>query len=471
MSLTAPTPERWTALSRFMVDASRVPDARDLSDHGLQALAYARVPNTHPEHGRWREAYLRQIATHLAIRAALAPLVRTWREHGIEVLLFKGFYLAEFVYENPAERFYKDVDVLVPQADAARAISLAAGCGWTVRASRASVNSSNLHSHMEAILVRANVVVDLHRFVVHQDASPDDRQARRYTAAAWAASREVHWEGTNVRVLDPRDSALMGMITSRAWSHDGWRLKAPDYRDLEVLAERDGLTRDALSDRAAELGCPLTLRLVLDRCDPWRRRLDMTPPTRQQVRRWARTVSQEHRPRNRWRRRLPPGASVGGVLRALPGLGRARLLVARHRDAAALLEHVRWERASGSELTSASRLRVFGSIRFGVGLVQPSGDRCLVRSIALFERLRAHGDHVRLSVGADAAGRLHGWIQYETDDATPVERWRHCLVSELLGSLPPEAAPRSSIAADGRGGLVTGSDGTTDSVEDQVRSA
>ena len=466
MSYTTPPEERWTALSRFMVDASRVPDPRDLTEHALEALAYVRVPSTHPEHSHWREAYLRRIAAHLSVRATLAPLVRTWREHGIEVLLFKGFYLAEFVYENPAERFYKDVDILVPEADAVTAIALAYKCGWTVRSRRTAVGS-HPNSHMEAILERANVWIDLHRFVVHQDASPDDRLARRYTAAVWAASREVPWQDVTVRVLDARDSALLGLITSRAWSHDGWCLKVPDYRDLEVLAEREGLTRDALSARASEFGCPLTLRLLLDRCDPWRGHLDMTPPTRAQVRRWNRAVSLEHGPRSRRSRLVPNGASIGGVVRALPGLMRARLLVARYRDAAALLEHVRWRHEGGSELTSVSRLRVFGSVRLASILAQPSGDRCLVRSVALFERLRAHGEPVRLRVGADAVGRLHGWVHYKSDadDGGPVNYWLQCAVSELRGSLPPEVLPQSSDAQSGDVAGVTGPNHPADGVQ------
>ena len=443
-----------------MVDASQVPDATDLAEHALQALAYARVPNTHPEHGRWREAYLRRVATHLANRAVLAPLIRTWRDHGIEVLLFKGFYLADLVYESPAERFYKDVDVLVPQADAARAITLASESGWTVRSSRSGATSSNVHSHMEAILRRGSVLIDLHRFVV-QNVSADERLARRYTAAAWAASREVPWEGATVRVLDACDSALLGLITGRAWSHDGWRLKVPDYRDLEVLAEREGLTRPALSARASELGCPLTLALVLERCDPWRRRLDMTPPTRAQARRWTRTVAKEREPRKPWRRLRPPGASIGGLLRALPGLLRARRLVWRHRDAVALLAHVRRAPVVGAELTPAARMRVFGSTRLGAVLVQPFGDRCLVRSVALFERLQKHGEPVQLRLGTDAEGRLHGWIRFESDNAAPVATWLHCPISEVSASLPPDAAVRSADGADGRDRREAGPDTST----------
>jgi len=437
MNPSTGTPDRWTALSRFMVDAGQVPDSMHLATHGLQAVAYARVPNTHAEHGRWREAYLRRIATHLATRATLVPLIRTWRDHGIEVLLFKGFYLADFVYQNPAERYYRDVDVLVPEADSARASSLASGCGWAVKASRSGATSGNVHSHMETILRRGNVLIDLHRFVV-QNVSADERLASHYTAAAWAASREVPWEGTTVRVLDARDSALLGLVTGRAWSHDTWRLKMSDYRDLEVLAEHEGLTRDALAARATELGCPLTLQLVLDRCDPWRRHLDMTPPTGTQVRRWEQAVAHEHGPRSPWRRLRPVGASIGGLLAALPGLLRARRLVWRHRDAAALLDHVRSAPAVGAALTPAGRRRVFGGTRLGAVLVQPSGDRCLVRSVALFERLRAHGEPVRLRLGTDAEGRLHGWIRYEADNAAPVETWQHCPVREVSASLPPE---------------------------------
>jgi hypothetical protein len=440
--MTTPTAsaQTWSSLSSFLVGGQAVPDGALLAEHALEALAYTRVPPTDPRHARWRDAYLLRVAVHLSVRATLAPLVQAWREQGIEVLLFKGFYLAEFVYANPAERFYKDVDILVRHSDAVRARTVAAELGWVTLGSRDGATDANRHGHMEAILRRGNAKIDLHRFVIHKGTSPDERQAQRVTAAAWDASRELAWEGTTVRVLDPRDSALLGIATGRAWSHDGWQLKLSDYRDVELLAEVLGLTRDALQARARKLGCPETLRLFLERCDPWRKHLDLVPPTRSQIRAWSRAVASERTPRGLWRRRVPVGVTAAGFTAVLPDVLRARRWVARHREAQALLAQVD-AAVSGAPpsqavpLTKQDRSRLFANVRWAAIAAQPAGDRCLVRSIALFVRLRAHGESVTLHLGADAAGRLHAWLRFEEGTTPQVTVWASCPVASLVGSL------------------------------------
>ena len=436
MSPATPNPpSAYEAVARFLVDGAELPDPAALAELGLEALAYVRVPQPHPLHDRWRDAYLASVARHLATRAAVADLVRAWRARGIEVLLFKGFYLAEFLYASPAERFYRDIDVLVPEADGSLAVQVAVDNRWALTASRLSVANSNRHSHMEAVLDRQGVKIDLHRFAIHC-ASRDERTARRFTAAAWAASREVPWQGTTIRVLDPRDSALMGLVVGRAWSHDDWRLKTPDYRDLEVLAERLGLTRDALAARADELGCPRTLELVLDRCDPWRRRLNLTPPTERQQHAWTRRVVHERGPRARWARRRFSGATPIGLAAVLPRLWRARRLAARYDDATELLAQLRDTPARLAPMTPEERVRLYDNVRVGAYLVQPSGDRCLIRSLALFEALRARGEPVTLYLGVDPSGRRHAWIRHTGGAATLAGSWASCPGSKVVAMLP-----------------------------------
>ena len=422
-------------VARFLVGDSEVPEPADLAAHGLEALAYVRVPQSHPLHERWRDAYLASVATHLATRAAVADLVRAWRERDIEVLLFKGFYLAEFLYASPAERFYRDIDVLVPEATASLAVQVAVDQGWDVLASRLGVANSNRHSHMEAVLWRQGLKVDLHRFAIHC-ASRDDRTARRFTAAAWAASRAVAWQGTTIRVLDPRDSALMGLVVGRAWSHDDWRLKTPDYRDLEVLADRLGSTREALAARAEELGCPLTLELVLARCDPWLRRLDLMPPSGKQRGAWTKAVAHERGPRMGRVRRRVAGATPMGIAAVLPRLWRARRLVRQYEDAADLLARLRDTPTSFAPMAPAERVRIYDNVRVGAALVQPTGDRCVIRSLALFEALRERGEPVTLYFGVDPSGHRHAWIRHTGGAVALAENWRSCPVSEVVATSP-----------------------------------
>ncbi len=430
--------DAYGTIARFLVGGSEVPEQADLVEHGLEALAYVRVPKPHAQHERWRDAYLTSVATHLANRASLADLVRAWRERDIEVLLFKGFYLAEFVYASPAERFYHDIDVLVPEASAGLAVQVAVDHGWAVSASRLGTANGNRHSHMEAILVRQGVKLDLHRFAIHC-ASEDERTARRYTAAAWAASSEVVWQGTTVRVLDPRDSALMGLVVGRAWSHDGWRLKTPDYRDLEVLAERLRLTRDTLAARAEELGCTHTLELVLERCDPWQQRLDLRPLSEKRCRAHTRAVAHERGPRMGWVRRRLTDVTPGGLATMLPRLWRARRLVRKYDAIPDLLAQVRVTPTELAPLSQTARARLFANARVGAVLVQPSGDRCLIRSLALFEALRARGEPVTLYLGVDQGGHRHAWVRHTGGTATRAETWARCPVSEVVATSPAAA--------------------------------
>jgi hypothetical protein len=425
-----------TEVERFLVAGGAGPPPSALSDYGLGALAYERLPPGHPERARWRDAYVIGATSHLLTLATLAPLVRAWRTHGIEVLVFKGFYLAEFLYPSPAERFYGDVDVLVPEGDAVAAKQLAVEHGWLVAASRNSATSSNVHSHMEAVLTRPGVAIDLHRFVIHSDTA-DQRLPSRYTAAAWEASQQVAWQETTIRVLDPRDSALMGLIAGRAWSHDAWHLKPADYLDLQFLRDRVGLTREALVGRAEELGCPRTAALILERCDPWRGHLDLRPPSAAQQRRWGRAVDHERGPRRGWRRWWPTGASLPGLAATLPVVLHARRLLQRYRDPEELLGHLRVPAGRSSPLTAPERRALFANTRVGAWLVQPSGDRCLVRSLTIFRTLRQRGEPVTLHLGVDADGRRHAWIRYDDASRPHSETWPPCPGARAVATLAP----------------------------------
>jgi hypothetical protein len=436
-------------VERYLIAGGEAAAPSALSDHGLGALAYERLPPGHPERARWRDAYVIGAATHLLTLATAAPLIRAWRAQGIEVLLFKGFYLAEFLYPSPAERFYGDVDVLVPEGDASRARQVAVEHGWLVAASRTGPTSTNLHSHMEAILTRPGVAIDLHRFVVHADA-PDEDLPRRYTTAAWAASRSVPWQETTIRVLDPRDSALMGLIAGRAWSHDAWHLKATDFLDLQVLRERLGLGREALLARAEDLGCPRTAALILERCDPWQGHLELGPPSSAQRRRWDRAVVHERGPRRGGRRWWPPGASLSGLLATLPDTLHARRLVQRYQDPDQLLVNLPPAPNGATPLTPSERQALFANTRVGAWLVQPSGDhRCLVRSLALFRALRQRGEPVTLHLGVDADGRRHAWIRYDDASRPHSETWPPCpgarAVAKLGPALPHAPTPTPDV--------------------------
>ena len=73
----------------------------------------------------YKADYLAAATRHRIVKSQLLPLIKRWRDAGIDVLLMKGFYLAEFVYEVPAERFYGDVDILIHPKDTSQAKAIA----------------------------------------------------------------------------------------------------------------------------------------------------------------------------------------------------------------------------------------------------------------------------------------------------------------------------------------------------------
>ena len=284
-----PAPSPAGVLARFLTgDARAHPDVADLRAGGVGALAFVRLPE-HVARAELRLDFMQTSARHLAVRRAVAPLVGAWGEVGIEALVFKGFHLAEFVYASPAERSYWDVDLVMDPRHVEAACTIAREQGWQVvwrigQKEHASAPHGAEYVGHEAAQLRhpeIDVTLDLHRRMAHNTHNrlPFARAQTRITETAWAASRSVEWLGTRIRIVDPRDAVVVGLAVNRGWGSDAWKLKARDYPDFAALIDRYGFTREALLERARELGVPRTLDVFLDRCDPYRGRLHLGPPS------------------------------------------------------------------------------------------------------------------------------------------------------------------------------------------------
>lgn len=289
------TARREDRVARFVTTgAAAAEDVELLVDACLASVARRRLAGTDlAEDPRLVRAAVAGRARHAAVRAQVVPLLRAWSEAGAELLLFKGFYLAELVYEEPADRPYSDVDVLVrapgaPDEELAERLAQAAeACGWKVAwhvgAARYLDRPGLEFERHELLRVehpRLRIVVDAHRQLVHGGvAVVGQRKKRRITEAVWEASREAEVGGVPVRVPSFVDSALVGLVTSRSWSDDAHELRPHDYLDLEALMRAGGFGRPELERRAAELGAGATLRTFLRRCDPARGVLDLGAPT------------------------------------------------------------------------------------------------------------------------------------------------------------------------------------------------
>jgi Uncharacterised nucleotidyltransferase len=128
----APPDSSTTLLRRVLRTPARLgeSDLPALLHLGLGPATLARLPGAHELRPRLEPVRLAMLGRHLRIRAALESLLGAWQAAGIAALLFKGFALAEFVYPDPAQRFYGDVDVLIDPRQATRAAQVARSLGW-----------------------------------------------------------------------------------------------------------------------------------------------------------------------------------------------------------------------------------------------------------------------------------------------------------------------------------------------------
>jgi hypothetical protein len=236
------------AIERYLLDGQPLPSTRDLLATRLASHAYLQLEADHPQRAELRAAFVAATARHLATKATILGLLTAWHEAGIEAILLKGFYLAEFVYAHPAERFYSDVDILIRPERAQEALEIARGLGWRVPWERSA--SLYHHNHEEAVLTREGTTVEMHRYVI-DSLSPRTAIPRRMTQETWKRARPVAWEGTEVWVPDPMDALIMGLVLARAWSGgDRWRIKSTDYLDASVLAAHGGFDDQATCDDA-----------------------------------------------------------------------------------------------------------------------------------------------------------------------------------------------------------------------------
>ena len=381
---------------------------------GVAAYAYT---VGHPERAALRGDFLASLARHQRIKAELLPLLRAWNEAGVEVLLFKGFHLSEFVYPAPGARFHGDVDVVVRPERVELARRVARDAGWSEQNDTGAIGKSYFHNVCGLHVPGGATYVDLHRWAIHCEL-PWTGVPRRITEAVWSASRERVWEGVPVREPDDVDALLVGLILQRAWGGDRWGLKPHDAIDFRLLALR--VPRERLEARARELGATATLRRFLARCDPPAGRLRLAPEGR--AARWASDLAAlpERGPLGPLEigaralvdvRRWTPAA-----LRGAAGLLRARRALRRHPDLPGLLASLTPARA----LDEPDSTRRYHLARAAVHLsrllpANPRGD-CLVRSLTIYSELRRQGWPVSFVSGVRRDGGAvvgHAWVELD----------------------------------------------------------
>jgi hypothetical protein len=165
----------------------------------------------------------------LALEHALAQIVLAFGERGIEYLLLKGAAFARWLYDDPSERPYRDIDLLVP-GDSFEAANGALGeVGF-----EASCTGKHMHERLQhhEIWVRRSplpAVVELHHTLALVPAPPSKVWGRLSRGAGVI-------EVARAQVAVPSEAACALIVALHAAQHGARDLK--HLRDLEQVLRR-----------------------------------------------------------------------------------------------------------------------------------------------------------------------------------------------------------------------------------------
>lgn len=408
-----------TNLAAWLLGHGPTPPPSTLRTARLTAYAYTALPEHDPVRPFLRADFVASLGRHEQIKAELLPLLAAWRDADIDVLLFKGFQLSEFVYRHPGARYHGDVDLLIRPTDVRRAERIAVDQGWHAAK---SVALPLRHTHGAFVLsnLGGGTRVDVHREILHAYL-PWHSVQRRITEAVWDASITRQWNGIEIREPAPVDMLLVALVLQRAWGPEAWQVKPHDVIDFRQITSRFEVTRDALRERARELRCERTLESFLERCDPEAGRLDLAPISATQLRRFRARAFSERGLLGGFEvalaRAITAPFALPLALRFVPTVLRVRRALHRHTDLRSLLDSVAsaaMTRAPEPAMTrdrivigTSWARRLVGSGRFGP---------CLVHALAAFIELRRRGHTVDFVSGVRRDGAAvigHAWLEYD----------------------------------------------------------
>jgi Uncharacterised nucleotidyltransferase/Transglutaminase-like superfamily len=405
------------ALESFLlgiIPAKDVPPGL-MTDFRLLPVFYSSLPSDHPEKPKFRNAFLASTARHAQIKSHVLELVRAWNAAGIVPMLFKGFMMAEFVYDLPANRFYGDVDMIVQEHEAARAAKIAKELpGWVETWNRSDTVLPNIHEESHLFTTDHSMRLDLHRFALHTFTSA--KNARRLTNEMWSTSSQITWEGCQVVLPSAEDAALMGIVLSRMWDESPG-IKPHDVLDFGALSKKWGLSREALVSRAQHFGLNKPLEAFLRLCDPWQQQLDYRALSQEKLKAWRNSFPGAWQ--LEWRL-----ARFDRLVRAIPTLldmasqysnvVRVKKLLRQKTDLFEIVQTNEPNPRVQPDKSFKHLERIMRGIHWTLFLIGPRIDACVPRSLAVYNALKAEGHDVVFVSGIRRNnGKLegHAWVE------------------------------------------------------------
>jgi Uncharacterised nucleotidyltransferase/Transglutaminase-like superfamily len=407
-----------SSIEKFVMGDHNAPiTAAALVQARLAGYAYRMLPEEHHLREELRNARRNLEIQHQLVKNQLKPLLKAWSDAGIKVMLIKGFWLAEFIYERPGDRGYGDIDVLVPEEEAQEAIQLARDAGWSVTIERKT--SGNQNSHEEAHIVSNDGlgIIDLHRFALQSARSWGQHHPKRLTEAFWASATQQHWEGANIWLLSPLDGFILNLLNRARGDH--WSRRASDLLDAKALVQQGNFSLEQIKSRASELHVRNSIQAALSTCNPWKNYIYSVKPGNLQRIILDFKTAQEiglfdieqslfflSRAIN----------AVTGLPIMLPIIFRVQQALRHQLDLYQIFQSLEKHYLPNSNANEVELVRLKRSAHLALYLFGRHRDTCVPRSMALYLALRQRNFPVQFVSGIRREnGKLtgHAWLEYK----------------------------------------------------------
>ena len=206
--------------------------------------------------------YRRNSLRNLQIYQAMHNILTVVCGQGIEVIVLKGFYLAQMVYQNVALRPMGDVDILVRKDDLSRVDELLEQLGYHRQLPEIDPLSPDRPYQRSYLNDAASLEIEVHWHLFTPDA-PFELD----TNGLWARSRRASIAGVAVLVLSPEDN-LLHLCLHNSFHHRFNRFSLRGLYDIQrsVQFYSVGINWDEFCQRSEELGYNHAVYLTLLLC-------------------------------------------------------------------------------------------------------------------------------------------------------------------------------------------------------------
>ena len=210
--------------------------------HGVAPLLYHRLRRSEnlvipPDQlERLHDLYLHCLLRNQAILEQLSEIVVETTKAGYSVLVLKGAYLSNCVYEEAALRPTGDIDLLALSHEAEKVQRHLKTLGYRYAAGTKAIDYSRLH-HLRPVYRTGSVDVE-----VHHDLAPEGAPFEHDIIGLWDRSTRTRVGDLDIRHLAP-DDLLLHLCTHAAYN-DKFRLGLPAVCDVDVVVRRLGQKLD-----------------------------------------------------------------------------------------------------------------------------------------------------------------------------------------------------------------------------------